>query len=248
MSLVISHRGANREAPENTLPAFEKALTYNVDGFENDVHLTKDGVLVVVHDDTVDRTSNGTGLVHEMTFEELRKLDFGSWYAPEFAGTKIPTLAEFFELCGSLKIINVEIKPAHDGSTACAPAVVKLAKEMGVFDKLIVSSFDINMLQACHAEDPATRVAFLYPLDNEEACEAIAEDAVAFAKKYSLAAFHPIVLMCSPDFIEQCHEVGVMVNPWTVNHEHAITALRDWGADCVITDEPGLAMKINYGE
>jgi len=248
MSLVISHRGANLEAPENTLPAFEKALAYNVDGFENDVHMTKDGVLVVVHDDTIDRTSNGTGYVCEMTFNELRALDFGSWFSPEFAGTKIPTLAEFFELCGGLKVINVEIKQAVDGSTASAPAVVKLAKEMGVFDKLLVSSFDMNMLQACLAEDPATRVAFLYAMDNEDACEAIADDPVAFAKKHNLTAYHPIVLMCNADFIEECQEAGIMVNPWTVNQEHAITALREWGADGVITDEPALAMKINYGE
>ena len=248
MSLVISHRGANLEAPENTLPAFEKALAYKVDGFENDVHMTRDGVLVVIHDDTVDRTSNGTGYVCEMTFDELRKLDFGSWFSPEFAGTKIPTLAEFFELCGGLKVINVEIKPAIDGSTACAPAVVKLAKEMGVFDQLLVSSFDINMLRACHAEDPATRVAFLYPLDNEEACEAIAEDPIAFAKQHNLTAYHPMVMLCNPGFIEECQAAGVMINPWTVNQEHAITALREWGSHGVITDAPELAMKINYGE
>ena len=245
MSLVISHRGANLEAPENTLPAFEKALAYKVDGFENDVHMTRDGVLVVIHDDTVDRTSNGTGYVCEMTFEELRKLDFGSWFAPEFAGTKIPTLAEFFELCGGLKVINVEIKPAIDGSTACAPAVVKLAKEMGVFDRLLVSSFDMAMLQACLEEDPATRVAYLFAMDSDLA-EEVYDDPAAFAKKYSLAAFHPFADMCSAGFIEECHEAGVMVNPWTVNHERGITLLKEWGADAVITDEPALAMRINY--
>jgi len=248
MSLVISHRGANLEAPENTLPAFEKALTYNVDGFENDVHLTKDGVLVVVHDDTVDRTSNGTGLVCEMTFDELRALDFGGWFSPEFAGTKIPTLAEFFALCGPLKVINVEIKEAVNGSKDCAAAVVRLAKEMGVFDKLLVSSFDMGMLQACLDEDSATHVAFLYAMNNEEACEEIMDDPAAFAKKYKLHAFHPIVLMCSADFIEECHDAGIVVNPWTVNHDSALEAVRDWGADCVITDAPALAMKINYGE
>lgn len=248
MSLVISHRGANREAPENTLPAFQKALEYNVDGFENDVHMTRDGVLVVHHDDTVDRTSNGSGLLCEMTFDELRALDFGSWFAPEFAGTKIPTLAEFFELCGNLKLINVEIKQAVDGSIESAAAVVKLAKEMGVFDRLLVSSFDMNMLQACLAEDPATRVAFLFAMDNEEACEEILDDPVAYAKQYNLAAFHPIVLLCNADFVEECQAAGLMVNPWTVNQEHAITALRDWNADAVITDEPALAMQINYGK
>jgi len=247
MSLVISHRGANLEAPENTLPAFAKALEYNVDGFENDVHLTADGVLVVLHDDTIDRTSNGTGNVCEMNFDDLRKLDFGSWFGSEFKGTQIPALAEFFELCGSLKIINVEIKEEINGSKAAGAAVVKLAKEMGVFDRLLISSFDMAMLQAALAEDPTTKVAFLFAM-NSELAEEVYDDPAAFAKKYNLTAFHPFADMCSADFIEECHEAGVQVNPWTVNHERGITALRDWGADCVITDEPALAMRINHGE
>jgi len=247
MSLVISHRGANRYAPENTIPAFRKSLEFNVDGFENDVHLTSDGVLVVCHDDAVDRTSDGTGLICEKTFAELRALDFGGWFSPEFAGTKIPTLAEFFELCGSLKVVNVEIKQAVDGSIACAAAVVRLAREMGVFDKLIVSSFDMNMLQACLEEDAATRVCYLYAMDSEF-CEEIMDDPGAFAKQYGLYALHPIVLMVSEGFIEDCHDGGVVVNPWTVSHDSAIAALRDWGADGIITDTPDLAMRIVYGE
>jgi len=247
MSLVISHRGANLEAPENTLPAFAKALEYHVNGFENDVHMTADGVLVVLHDDTIDRTSNGTGNVCEMNFDDLRKLDFGSWYGEEFAGTKIPSLAEFFELYGNLKVINVEIKEEINGSVAAAPAVVKLAKDMGLFDRLLVSSFEMDMLQACLAEDPNTKVAYLFAMDSDNA-EEIFDDPAAFAKQYGLAAFHPFVSMCSPGFIEECHEAGVMVNPWTVNQEHGITALKDWGADSVITDEPALAMRINYGQ
>lgn len=247
MPLVISHRGANQLAPENTMPAFEKSLTFGVDGFENDVHLTKDGVLVVCHDDTVDRTSNGTGLICEKTFEELRALDFGSWFSPEFAGTKIPTLAEFFAVCGPVKVINVEIKRAMDGSTESAGAVARLAREMGVFDKLIVSSFEMDMLQACLAEDETTRVCYLYAPDCPH-MEEILDDPIAFAEKYRLYAYHPIVLMVSRDYIEECHAAGLIVNPWTVNQEHAITALCDWGADGIITDAPELCMRLVYGD
>ncbi|MCL2195027.1 MAG: glycerophosphodiester phosphodiesterase [Oscillospiraceae bacterium] len=244
MPLVIAHRGANLEAPENTLPAFERALAYSVHGFENDVHITADGVLVVIHDDTIDRTSNGTGLVCEMTYDQLMQYDYGSWFSPEFAGTKIPTLQEFFALCHELPLINVEIKAEPNGSKDAAAAVVKLAKECGVFDNLLVSSFDMDMLQNCLAEDPATRVAFLYAPDNEEACDEICDCPVTFAQKYNLSALHPFVPLCNPDFIEECCAAGIMVNPWTVNQEHAITALRNWGAHAVITDEPALAMGI----
>ena len=248
MPLVISHRGANRLAPENTLAAFKKSLEFGVDGFENDVHQTLDGHLVVCHDDLVDRTSNGTGPICEKTLEELRRLDFGGWFSPEFAGEKIPTLAEFFELCGPLKVVNVEIKRARDGSTASAGAVVRLAKEMGVFDKLIVSSFDMDMLQACLAEDSDTRVCFLYAPNEEEICEEIEDDPAVFAKKHGLYAYHPFVMLVNPDYIDACHAAGIVVNPWTVNQDHAIEMLRDWGADGVITDEPALAMKLVYGE
>jgi len=247
MPLVISHRGANRLAPENTLPAFRKALEFGVDGFENDVHLTADGHLVVCHDDTVDRTSSGSGLICEKTLDELRALDFGGWFSPDFAGEKIPTLEEFFALCGPLKVINVEIKHAPDGSTAAAPAVVRLAKEMGVFDKLIISSFDVDMLQACLAEDTSTRVCFLYSPGSEEACDAIDDDPGAFAKKYGLYAYHPFVMLVSQEYIDDCHAAGIVVNPWTVNQEHGIELLCEWGADGLITDDPALAMRIVYG-
>jgi glycerophosphoryl diester phosphodiesterase len=247
MPHVISHRGANRLAPENTLAAFNKALEFGVDGFENDVHMTADGRLVVCHDDKVDRTSNGTGAICEKSFDELRALDFGGWFSPEFAGEKIPSLEEFFDLCGSLKVINVEIKRAPDGNTASAPAVVRMAKEMGVFDKLIVSSFEMDMLQACLAEDPQARVCFLYAPDREEACEAIADDPDAFAKKHGLYAYHPFIMLVSEDYIEACHKAGLVVNPWTVNQDHAIEMLIEWGADGIITDEPELAMQLVYG-
>ena len=247
MSLVISHRGANLLAPENTLPAFEASLKLHVDGFENDVHLTRDGVAVVCHDDTVERTSNGHGRICDMTLEELRALDFGSWFSPAFADAKIPTLEEFFSLCGSLKVVNVEIKRAADGSTAIAAEVLRLAKAMGVFSKLIISSFEMDMLQACLESDPEARVCYLYA-PGSALCEEIIDDPVAFAKQCRLYAYHPFLAMVNKDFIDECHEAGIVVNPWTVNLAHAMAALRDWGADGVITDEPGLAMEVMYGQ
>lgn len=246
MALVISHRGANRLAPENTIPAFEKALTFGVDGFENDVHLTKDGAVVVCHDDTVDRTSNGKGRICDHTLSELRALDFGAWFSPEFADTKLPTLEEFFALCGSLKVVNVEIKREADGSTESAAAVLQLAKQMGVADKLIISSFNMDMLQACLKADADARICYLYA-PGTPLCEEIVDDPVAVAKQYNLYAYHPMVAMVNRDYIEECHGGGIVVNPWTVNQDHALKALKDWGSDGAITDAPDLAMQIMYG-
>ena len=243
---VISHRGANMLAPENTLAAFEKALEFGVDGFENDCHMTADGHVVVIHDETVDRTSNGTGFVYQKTLAELRELDFGSWFSPDFAGTKIPTLEEWFGLCGSLKVINVELKRAPDGSTACAAATVAMAKKMGLFDRLIISSFDMDMLEACKVADPATRICLLFspvtPITEE-----VMDEPVEFAKAHDLYAYHPFVGMLGHDFVEECQEAGIVVNAWVVNQAHGIETLRDWGCDGIITDEPELTIKIVYG-
>jgi len=245
-TLVISHRGANRLAPENTLPAFAKALEFGVDGFENDCHMTKDGHVVVIHDETVDRTSNGTGFVCEKTLEELRELDFGGWFSPEFAGTKIPVLEEWFGLCGNLSVINVELKAAPDGSTASAAATIETAKRMGLFEKLIISSFELDILTACKAADPAARTCLLFspitPITEE-----VVDNPVAFAKTHDLYAYHPFMGMVTQDFVEECHEAGIVVNPWVVNQPHGLEALRDWGCDGLITDEPELAMQIVYG-
>ena len=110
MSKIIAHRGASKAAPQNTIPAFKKGIEFGCDGFENDVHLTKDGVIVVCHNYEIDETSNGSGLIADMTFEQLRQYDFGSYFDPSFAGTRIPTLDEFLELCSNVEIINIEIK------------------------------------------------------------------------------------------------------------------------------------------
>ena len=246
MSLVISHRGANLIAPENTLPAFEKALTYNVDGFENDVHATRDGHIVVCHDDLVDRTSNGKGLIAEFTLAELREMDFGGWFGPEFAGTKIPTLEEWFALCGGLKVINVELKRAPNGSTASAAAVIEMAKRMGLFGKLILSSFEMEMLEACKAADAEARTCLLFsPID--EVTEEAMDDPAAFGKAHGFYAYHPFVGILNEDFVEESHEAGILVNPWTVNQDFNLSLCRDWGCDAVITDNPELAMQIMYG-
>ena len=98
MALIIAHRGASGYAPENTMAAFEKALEMGAEGIELDVHLTADGEIVVIHDHTIDRTSDGKGVVGALTLEEIRKYDFGAWFDPKFKGQRIPTLGEVFEL------------------------------------------------------------------------------------------------------------------------------------------------------
>ena len=111
MPLVLAHRGANKVAPQNTIPAFKKAIEFNADGLETDVHLSKDGHIVICHNYTIDETSNGVGRVDEMTLSELKNFDFGSYFSDDFKGVSLPTLPELLDLTKSMKLINIEIKP-----------------------------------------------------------------------------------------------------------------------------------------
>jgi glycerophosphoryl diester phosphodiesterase len=227
------------------MPAFRKALEYNVDGFENDVHLTKDGVAVVCHDNTVDRTSNGTGTIEEMDFADLRSLSF-DYGMPGFAGVQIPTLAEWFDLVAGMKLLNVEIKDAPNLAPV-VKATIDLAKEKGCFDALVISSFADEALVQAKAYDPTCRTALLFSADRADV-EAIFDDPAAYAHKLHLDGFHPFCGVANPDFIEACHAAGLFVNVWTTNTPTQLRLSGQFGVDAVITDDPALAMEILYAK
>jgi glycerophosphoryl diester phosphodiesterase len=242
MTNVIAHRGACKVAPQNTIPAFQKAIEMGADGFENDVHLTKDGFLVVCHNHEIDETSNGTGAIVDYTLEDLRKLDFGSYFSEEFAGTKIPTLDEFLDLCRGLKVINIEIKTPKQTGTDVVRKTIDKVKEFGLFDKLIISCFSKDILIECKQVDAKTRTGILYSTDCPYT--EIYDDPIAFAKSINADAIHPLGMLVDEDYINDCHEAGLIVNPWTIDKVYAMERLRDWGSDGIITNYPDVARSI----
>ena len=154
--LVISHRGANKYAPQNTIPAFKKAVEIGCDGFETDVHITKDGKIVLCHNYTIDETSNGKGLIAEKTLAELKSYDFGSYFNKRFEGTEIPTIDEFLSYVETtdISVLNIEIKSPKENETAIVRETIKAVKEHGLFDKLLISSFDPKLLvEAKHIDN-----------------------------------------------------------------------------------------------
>ncbi len=243
MTNVIAHRGANKVAPQNTIPAFQKAIEMGADGFENDVHLTKDGYVVVCHNYNIDDTSNGKGFIADYTLEELLKFDFGSYFSEEFAGTKIPRLEDFLDLCRGLKVINIEIKSPKNGHNDIVRKTINMTKEFGLFDNLIISSFDPKILVECKEVDTLTKTGLLYD-PNSPYCEEICDDFVAYAKNIKADAVHPFYGMVNGDYIEEAHDEGLIVNPWTVDKDFAIENLFGWGCDGIITDVPDLALQI----
>ncbi|OIJ11591.1 glycerophosphodiester phosphodiesterase [Anaerobacillus arseniciselenatis] len=148
MNPIMAHRGWSSRAPENTLAAIKLAVDEDwIHSIEIDVQLTKDGVPVIIHDFHVDRTTNGTGLVKELTLNELRKLDAGSWFSPKFKAEKIPTLEEALELSKGRKRLNLELKTAGDMYRGLAEKVVRLVEKFQMENEVIITSFNHEKLK-----------------------------------------------------------------------------------------------------
>lgn len=237
---IIAHRGANRHAPQNTIPAFEKALEIGVDGTETDVHSTKDGYIVICHNDTVDEMSNGTGAIGNYMFEDIRKLDFGSKFSEEFAGTTLPTVEEYLDCMAkddSLSIINIEIKPCKTDRADIVRKTIDAVKERGLFDKLLISSFDYKMLIEVKKYNKNCKTAYLYPTYGQIVSKWLIQP-LHLAKKIGCDALHPHKAFANKLLVKRAHNAGMKVNAWTVDEEKDIIKMVQNGVDGIITDCP----------
>lgn len=237
---VISHRGANLDAPQNTIPAFVRSLEIGVDGFETDIHLSSDGVPVVCHNYTIDDTSNGKGEVKSMTYEELRSYDFGSWFSDKFKGTKIPSVEEFLTLCetADIEIMNIEIKPPLDGDMSIVAKTIEAVKAHGLFDKLLISSFSADVLVECKKVDPECKTGYLYAPNKKHSYTHMLFGYVEFAKKIKADYLHPHFLSVNRRYVRRLHENGIGINVWTVDKEKTARKLLKLGVDGIITNDP----------
>ncbi len=222
---IWAHRGASLRAPENTLTAFELAADGGADGIECDVHLSRDGVPVVIHDETLERTTNGRGAVGARSLSELRRLDAGGWFGPEWAGEPIPTLEEVLSLAGSTLRVNIEIK-----SAAAGRAVLELLAAWPSA-RVLVSSFDHRLLAALRRESDTLPLGFL--------CESrLWRRAFERAVRHGAESFHPRRDRLSPAMLRACHGAGLKVYPWTVDSPAEMRALLRRQVDGWFTNEP----------
>jgi glycerophosphoryl diester phosphodiesterase len=242
---VISHRGANKYAPQNTIPAFKKSLEIGVDGFETDVHMTRDGYPVICHNYTVNEMSNGMGRVSAMTLDEFRRLDFGSYFSPEFKGTKGPTLDEFLSVCenADIEIMNIELKPPLNGEVGIVYKTIEKVKEHGLFDKLLISSFDYKLLVECKHVDEKCRTGYLYSPDKTDSLKMWYRP-VDFAKEIKADYLHPFSYYVTKFYVDAAHKAGIGVNPWTVDNTLEIKRMIFDGVDGIITNVPDKVKKI----
>ena len=219
MVLRIGHRGAAGHAPENTLASFRKAIELGCDMTELDVHLCASGELVVIHDETLDRTTNGSGNVSDYIISDLKRLDAGE-------GEQIPTLKQVLELLKGRVILNVELK-----GLGTAEPVYRLVKELGWGnDKLTISSFDWDMLTEYKALDPDARIGVLTFKNHSEA--------LRYAEKNNAYSINPFHKLLTKKTVEQAHTQGILVYPWTPNKAIEINNAIKKDVDGVISDYP----------
>ncbi len=234
--LIIAHRGAMGTAPENTAASFEKAIAEGVDGVELDVHLSKDGHLVVIHDESIDRTSNGKGMVKDMTLEELRRYDFGSYFDEAYAGERILTLEEALEIIRECKLINIEIKNGPIFYEGIEEKVLKVIRDFDIASRVIISSFNHYTINKISKLQPEISCGILYMEGLFKPWE--------YARNVGAQALHPYYFAITPDEIGRCRENGVKVNVWGANDEFFIRGLIEAGVDGIITDYPGKALAL----
>ncbi len=238
--LIWGHRGASGYAPENTLPAFKLAADMGADGIELDIQETKDGVIVVCHDETVDRTSSGAGWIKDYTFEELRKLDFSNKNAA-YEGTKIPSMEEVFELLGPTGLtINIELKTGIVFYEKIEEKILDMAKQMGWEDRVIYSSFNHYTVRRIKELNPDAKAGLLYadgPIDMP-----------GYGKRLGVNALHPALYNLQyPNFMQDCAANGLDVNVWTVNSAEHLMLCKQFGVNAVITNYPKKARELYEG-
>lgn len=231
--LVIGHRGASAYAPENTLAAFRLALEQGADGVELDAKLSADGHIVVIHDQTVDRTTGAAGRVREKTLAELRMLDAGGWFHPFFAGERIPTLEEVLEEVGSRCLVDIEITNYATPFDPLPIRIAALVRRFGLQDRVILTSFFPSNLYRAGRSLPGVALG---QLAYKGALGALARGRVGrwFAPRLLL----PYSTDITPQSLQRARAAGRRVIAWTVNETQHAGRLLAWGVDGIITDDP----------
>lgn len=228
--LRIAHRGASGARPENTLVAFERALEIGVDMLELDVHLTADGAPIVIHDDTLERTTNGTGPVKARALAELRRLDAGGWFDPAYGGERLPTLDEVLDLARGRAEVDIELKTHPEPYPGIESTVHRLLGRLGMASEVMVSSFNWDTLERYRALDGRMRLGLLAdkPIRSMN-------DWVDRVGAWSL---NLPPMLATGERYEYARSRGLKMIVWTVDDPSFIDFLVDYGVDGIISNHP----------
>ena len=245
---VWAHRGASAYAPENTMVAFEKAVEMHADGVETDVHLTLDGELVISHDETLERVSNGHGKIPDKTLKEHKELDF-SYGREGFKNVRMLTMREFLDFMKDNDLfMDIEMKYSGTRWDETNEKMAAMAKEFNVEDRILYSSFRPQPLLKLQ-KMTKSGVGFLYEYQENlmDVGKAVLADGSLweFTGKHGFDAIHPdYTYVYNPDMTKYCKDKGILINPWTIDKEDVMKACYEVGVNAVITNKPDLALKV----
>lgn len=230
--LNIAHRGFRSRYPENTMLAFKKAVEAGCDGIEFDVHLSKDGEAVIIHDETVDRTTDGTGLVGQKTYRELKALNTAKPHSETVDFAPIPSLREYFEYMAEQPdiISNIELKTGVFVYEGIEEVVYRLMKEYGLIDRCIVSSFNHESVLRMKQIDSAVVCGLL--VDSWQIRPEL------YVRELGIECYHPSAYCVTPKLVAALHNAGVRINPWFGSIQCDYRQLIEMGVDSLITDYP----------
>lgn len=236
---IIAHRGGAKLAPENTIAAINNALRIGVDMIEIDVILSKDNEVIVIHDDTIDRTTSGSGLIKNMSLKEIKEYDAGSWFDPKYEGEKIPTLDEVLETINGNATLLIEIKDGDEEFPGLEKRVIEIIRKYDAKNWIIVQSFNEETVLRVKAMDKEIITYFLLGKGFQEFLEnelTSLEDGNIYDKKYNGLALHHSVV--NKKNVELIRKMGFKLFVWTVNDINKMKDLILLGVDGIITDLP----------
>lgn len=250
--LNVSHRGASGHAPEHTLVSYKMGEQMHGDYIEVDLQMTKDGHLIAMHDEKVDRTTNGTGYVKDFTLNEIKGLDAGSWFNekypqyanPEYTGLEVPTLEEVFQKFGKNASYYIETK-SPDIYPGMEKELLRLVNEYRIDkDKLLVQSFSQQSLQIMHDLDPSVNLVQLISYrSNAE----ISDEDIAAIKEYAVGV-GPNHTYLNEEYIQKVVNSGLEIHPYTVNDKERMEQLINWGVTGMFTNFPDLLHEVKKGK
>ena len=237
--LLVAHRGVSARFPENTLVAFRAAVDEGSRMLELDVGLTADGVPVVLHDETLDRTTDGEGSLSFATLDQITPLDAGRWFDPAFAGEPVPTLARVLDELGGRIAINIEIKPEavrSDPAGGIEEQVVALVRARSLEEAVVVSSFEPTAVGRVKRLAPEIRAALLYHHE-------MPFDPVALLRLYGADGLHVNQRHVTAEVVAALHAAGLYVGCYTANSKADLRRLTELGVDAIFTDDPVAARR-----
>lgn len=235
---IFAHRGFSGIAPENTMEAFEEALAIGADGIETDVRLAKDGRIALIHDPSVNRTTDGTGNVSDYTMEELKSLRACRLH-PEYENAVIPELFELFDFLTTNTLeLNIEVKQCETRNEELVDRMLGLVREYGLVDRVFYSGFNHYTMLRIKEKMPEARVGLLY----QSLIVKPWDYAAQIGADYLNPAYH-YARVLEGEFMTESHRAGIGVNVWTVDRKEEIRNFLNWGADSIISNRPDIALK-----